>query len=288
MTALKEVSFAAQLARILLASQMHFLFNFDPEWTEQNVFPLLNAQLDKEQARRCWHGYLYWGRWNDSMLLKMMHSYESMFPLIENENEEIQHAFCHHLAGIAVYSSFNVLERGWLFRFLAVVKLATRVTWAAAMRSVVGGLDDDSKTNLWRRWLKAYWQERLQGRPVPLSAAETGEMVEWATYFGPVFSEVVDLICKSPYPDLGQSMAYYGLAESELLKKYPDAFAELLYFLAAGEKNRPVYDLDQLYKAVEELVDLVPKHPRIRPLCDELARLGVLGVAKLAARLAVP
>jgi hypothetical protein len=285
MAAIAEVSLAAQLARVLLASQAHFLFYFDPEWTEQNVLPLLDAQLDKKRAKQCWHGYLYWGRWNDSMLAKMLHSYESMFPLIENEDEEMQLAFCRHLANIAVYSSFNPLEHGWLFRFLSKVESKIRATWAGEMRSMIGGLENDAKANLWQRWLKIYWQERLEGRPLPLAAEETAEMIEWATELGPVFPEAVGFICKSPYPDFGQSMAYYGLAKSGLLKEYPHAFAELFYFLAAVEKNRPVYDLPQLYEAVEELVDLVPKNRRLRPLCDELARLGVQAAAKLAAKL---
>ncbi len=282
-----EDSLAAQLARILLASQAYFLFNFDLEWTEQNVLPLLDAHLDKEGAKQCWHGYLYWGRSNDSMLAKMLHSYESMFALIENEDEEMQLAFCRHLANIAVYSSFNPLQHGWLFKFLSKVKPKTRALWAGEMRPLIGGLDNDAKANLWQRWLKIYWQERLEGRPLPLSAEETAEMVEWAIELGPVFPDVVELICKSPYPGFDRSMAYYGLVKSELLKEYPDAFAELLYFLAAGEKNRPVYDLDQLYKAVAELVDLIPKHPRLRPLCDELARLGISDAATLAAKLVI-
>jgi hypothetical protein len=285
MSAIAEVSLAAQLARVVLASQTHFLFYFDPEWTEKNVLPLLDARVDEERAKQCWHGYLYWGRWNDSLLAKMMHSYESMFPFIENEDEEMQLTFCRHLANIAVYSSLNPLEHGWLFRFLIKVGSKTRGMWAGEMRSMIGGLDNDAKINLWQRWLKPYWQERLEGRPLPLSSEEASEMVEWATELGPVFPEVVDHICKSPYPDFGQSMAYYPLGKSELLKQYPDAFAELLYFLAAGEKNRPVYDLDQLYEAAAELVDLIPNHCRLRPLCDEMARLGVHGAAQLAARL---
>jgi hypothetical protein len=200
----------------------------------------------------------------------------------------MQLAFCRHLAGIAVYSSLNPLEHGWLFRFLSRVKPKIRALWAGEMRPLISGLDNDAKANLWQRWLKIYWQERLEGRPLPLSAEETAEMIEWAPELAPVFPEAVGFICRSPYPEFDQSMAYYGLAKSPLLKEYPDSFAELLYFLAAGEKNRAVYDLDQLYNAVAELVDLIPKHPRLRPLCDELARLGVRDAAELAAKLGLP
>jgi hypothetical protein len=60
----------------------------------------------------------------------------------------------------------------------------------------------------------------------------------------------------------------------------------MLAFLAAGERGRPIYDLDQLTNAVEQLIDLIPSYKPLRSLCDDLARLGVVGVADLVARLA--
>ena len=81
-------------------------------------------------------------------------------------------------------------------------------------------------------------------------------------------------------------MAYYSIAESELLKLHPEAAAKLLAFLAAGERGRTIYDLDPLSDAVERLITLIPSYRPLRPLCDDLARLGVAGVADLVARLA--
>ena len=80
-------------------------------------------------------------------------------------------------------------------------------------------------------------------------------------------------------------MLYYSIAESELLKQYPEAVAKLLAFLAAGEQGRPIYDLDKLHAAVERLIPLVPSSKPLRTLCNDLARLGVPGVADLVARL---
>jgi len=96
------------------------------------------------------------------------------------------------------------------------------------------------------------------------------------------------LLRSGPYPDSGQSMVYYPLSESELLKQYPDAFADLLVFLASGDGARPIYDLDKLYSAVEQLVSLIPRNPQLLVLCDELARLGVPEVSGLAGKLDPP
>ncbi|HEX7424819.1 MAG TPA: DUF4020 domain-containing protein [Terriglobales bacterium] len=285
--ALEGVSIAAQLARVVLASRLHFLFQIGEEWTTGNVFPLLDATRDEFRARQCWHGYLY-SRWTDAMIPGLLPLYEGMFPLIDNEKDKMRRGFCGHLAGIAVYASIHPLETGWLSRFVAAVKSETRALWADQLHFVIKNLDGPAKLHLWQRWLQTYWEERLQGRPLPLTPNETGEMVDWVLDLGPVIPEVVDLVCESPYPDLGHSMVYYSISESVLLKQYPDAFTKLLLFLTTGERARPIYDLDRLQVAVEQLVELNPRNPQLWQLCDELARLGISGVAILAARLELP
>ena len=76
-------------------------------------------------------------------------------------------------------------------------------------------------------------------------------------------------------------MVHYQISKSELLKQYPDSFADLLAFLTSGEGTRAIYDLSDLYSAVSQLVGLIPKNPQLRILCDELTRLGVSGISKL-------
>lgn len=286
--AINGPSGAAQLARIVVASQAHFLFAVSEQWTRNHLFPLLDPGQDEQRARQCWHGYLYWGRWTDGMLVNLMPSYEAMFGLIEREKDELRRMFCGHLAGIAVYASIHPLEQGWLSRFIAVVKADMRTVWAGELGRTIDQLDDSAKVHLWQRWLKVYWQERLQGRPVPLAPKETAQMLEWVLHLSPVVPEVVDLVCASPYPDVGNHMAYFQISQSSQLRQHPEAFANLLIFLTSGERDRPIYDLDQLYSAAEQLVELIPQNQQLRVLCDELARLGIAGVSALAARLQPP
>lgn len=285
-TALEGTWYADELARVVLASQMYFLFHISEDWTVQHVFPLLDSNIDLRRAEQCWHGFLYWGSWSNPMLKHLLGYYELRFPLLKEESDDMRRTFCGHLAGIAIYALVHPLEEGWLLRFISAVEPKTRALWASQMRSGIQSLDEAAKVNLWRRWLKDYWEERLQGMPVPLDSDESGEMFEWALDLDPVLPEVVDLICAGPYPDLRNAMAYYPIAKSDLLKQHPEAVAKLLAFLAAGERGRPIYDLDQLRDAVERLITLIPSYTPLRPLCDDLARLGVAGVADLVARLA--
>lgn len=153
------------------------------------------------------------------------------------------------------------------------------------MRSIIQSLDDDAKVNLWKRWLRSYWEGRLYGMPLPLSVEEAAEMFEWVMALGPAYPEAVNLLKTGTYPQLGHSMVYYDVAKSEMLKLYPEPTADLLLFLAEGEKGRQFYDLNELRNAVEALISLIPSYKALRRLCDELARLGDIGVADLVKRL---
>jgi uncharacterized protein DUF4020 len=277
----EEHSTAAQLGRVILASQLHFLLYVDQHWTVEHILPLLDAQIDQHRARQCWHGFLYWGRWNDAILPKLLPLYERMFRFVEAEKDDFKRAFCGHLAGIAVYGSIDPLDHGWLFRFLSSVTLETRAVWADQLRTGIQGLDDGAKLSLWQRWLQRYWNERLAGRPLAIAPKESAEMLDWIADLGPVIPEAIELMCRTPFPELSNHMVYYPITKSEFLQRYPDAVADLLAFLTAGEKDRPIYDLDQLYEAVDRLVSLVPNNPRLPRLFDDLARLGASGVSSL-------
>jgi len=219
------------------------------------------------------------------MLAELLRCYELWFPLISREPDSIRTSFCVHLAGIAVYAFVHPIEEGWLARFLSATTAEVRTAWASQMRMLIRNLNNDAKAHLWTRWLKKYWEDRLTGLPLPLDCHESAEMFEWALEMGPVLPEIVDMICQSPYPNLGDYMAYYPIANSGLLTQYPSAALKLLAFLTSGEYGRAVYDLPDLRRVAEILVELIPGDPAFRGLCDDMARMGVTNVADLAAKL---
>ncbi len=134
-------SYGDQLGRVVLASQLHFLFRLDEQWTLHEIFPLLDAQLSLERASQCWQGFLCWGRWSDAMLPNLLPLYERMFTEITKQSEEVQRSFCGHLAGIAVYAVEGPLQSGWLFRCLKSVPVSLRALWAGQVHSAIQRLE---------------------------------------------------------------------------------------------------------------------------------------------------
>lgn len=73
---LSGLSTGAAMGRVILASQIHFLFGLDREWTRSEVLSLLDWKRDPECARQAWEGYLHWGELHEGLLPDLLPLYE--------------------------------------------------------------------------------------------------------------------------------------------------------------------------------------------------------------------
>lgn len=126
-------SYAAQMGRVVLASQTHFLFGYASGWTRERIIPLFDWQKNERQAQQAWHGYVFCGRLNEEFLADLLPLYEQTFSRLSREPERIREQFCVHLAVIAVYSPINPVEHGWLKKFISQADPKERVSWAGSV-----------------------------------------------------------------------------------------------------------------------------------------------------------
>lgn len=273
-------SYGAEMGRVILTSQLHFLFSLDPDWTHNNILPLFDWATDKKRAQQAWHGYLWRGKWNEALLPDLLPLYEQSFSVLATDLVSKRDRFCQHLAGIAIYSSIDPLRSGWLNRFLSECGEEDRKSWASYIYSELGSLSENAKQNVWENWMREYWAQRLKGIPVPLSSEELKEMIEWTLELEPVFPPVVALICGGPSLDLGESLFYYRFVQKNLTESYPEAVADLLVHLLSGARN-VLYQCDKLGEIAERLAKAgIPKY-KLRAICDHLARLGYPQISEL-------
>jgi len=61
-------TYAAELGRVLLASQLNLLFSADEEWAKERVLPLFDWDQDGKRACQAFHGFLTWGRQTEELL----------------------------------------------------------------------------------------------------------------------------------------------------------------------------------------------------------------------------
>ncbi len=274
-------TYPAELARVVLASQLLFLFSSDEEWTVKFVVPLLNWSTDLRRALQAWHGFLVWGKWNESLLTYLMPCYEQAFTAVHSSFGELRDDFCSHLASIAVLSSINPVQHGWLNRFLVAVDAEEREMWAASVGGVLKGTTESSKAGIWNRWMMKYWRDRIQGVPVTLTAKEVGDMVHWSIQLEPVFDDVVATISDSPAPELKHSHIYYQLSHSTIGTNHPDATGRLLLYLLRAEQG-PFWMCDYVEVVVNSIIATNLANKRnLLMTCDELGRLGCPSAAQL-------
>jgi hypothetical protein len=207
------------------------------------------------------------------MLPRLLPCYESAFPAVHAEFGRFRRDFCEHLASIACFSTINPLQHGWLNRFLAAAELEQRTMWAAAMSGTLGQMKEPDAQVAWDRWIQAYWQNRIEGLPVPLNSREVGEMVEWSILLQSAFSEAVTKICASPNASMTHSSLFYRLPKSEILAVHPASAAKLvLHLLRTAEFE--YYDMESIVEITKKLAASDMDRTDLRLICHELARLG--------------
>ena len=96
-------------------------------------------------------------------------------------------------------------------------------------------MDDSQQQELYTRWLRRYWENRLQGVPAQLIDEEIAEMIAWAPCFDSLFSDAVDLATKMPNNDAIRGhhfwMALHRIHDKKIWHSHPKSTARFLLYL---------------------------------------------------------
>ncbi|MBI2909437.1 MAG: DUF4020 domain-containing protein [Chloroflexi bacterium] len=270
---------AAELGRVILASQVHFLYTLDASWVRSSVLPLLDWSVYPGRAAQCWNGFLTWGQWSEDLLPDLIPLYRKTFAHVADLGD-MRHRLSEHLANIAVFGSSHPLHEDWLKSFLLEVEPEDRIRWASQLGFALRSLDDGSAQHLWNRWLAKYWNQRITGVPLPLAPDEAEEMIEWSVNLEPVFAEVVERICRSPAPILRESShrLFRQLDKKDYAVKYPAALTRLLRHLLPLARQ-PFWGCPAVEQMVRKLANSMVPRQELRQICDEMARLGCANAA---------
>ena len=99
-------------------------------------------------------------------------------------------------------------------------------------------------------------------------------MCDWALVLKSHYAAIVELLLDgSPQLPKG-NMFYYRLHEEDVLDAAPVLTAQLLTALLSQEDGNDIWDWDQIHAMAAHLIELDPAGPALRPLCEQLGRLG--------------
>lgn len=261
----------AAMAEVIVASRVHFFFAADRGWCEEWVLPLLDWS-NLERAKRCWDGFLYWGRWNDPMLeAGLLAQYLAAADHIGEFKEEFRRQLCQHFAAIALHSELDPLVTGWMRGLTVTVEPGVRVVWMEQIAWLLERLPVDAVEYQWQRWMRPYWQDRLESVPVQLTIDEASAMARWVVYLADSVAEGVALVVGNPARLAEHSNLVRDLTE-ERVARAPKEMADLLAHLLRGTQP-PFYDCHGLSKTVALLRDQ-PTPTDTTPIVEQAIRLG--------------
>jgi Domain of unknown function (DUF4020) len=279
-------SYSAEMGRVVLASQLHFIFAADASWTRSKVIPLLDLDRYKRRGTQAWHGYLSWGRWNSDMLPDLLPRYRQAFSHLDSHLSSVAERLVQHVATICLFASDDAVRGDWLIAFLRTAGILHRKTFARSIRQQLSTLDPVKAEATWKNWLLEYVNARLLGKPVALSAEELSEMIHWAICVGAAFPEAVKLLTAGPSGIRVDFMLLHELKEAHVAEKYPPATAMLLRFILGGLADGSYLGND-LVDVVESLVPHRETHGDLKIVLDRMAILGYSRATELGRQIEV-
>ena len=229
----QDKNIAGRLGRCVLAGYFSFLFDTDEKWTKENLLPLFEESADEEDYHAAWSGFLTWEPISPSIAELLEPQFLDAVGRIKKDypHGNLRKMFIKVYTAMLVYFAKNPINK-WILRFFENANEEDKRNFAFQVKRHLVDMDDDARQGeLWQRWLKQYWKNRLNGIPSPLESEETNHMLAWLPHLNKLFPEAVDLAIQMPYGSLERNSIVHKLNESDLWQHYPEAVAKLLIYL---------------------------------------------------------
>jgi hypothetical protein len=281
-------SWAAQLSRVILVSQLLFLFGADETWTRSKVLPLLSWIEDPLQARQAWDAFLYQTHWNDTLFPELLPLFEQAFSHTDGiRNDRLRSRFSEVLAYIAFYETdeaTNPIHQGWLKRFIETVPSQDRRNWAFHIANHLKKLSAEAVVEAWNRWMREYWQQRFTGIPSPLDNGEYIKMLKWLVPLEKVIllQEILPLIENDTQSHNMESF-WYDFLDIRPRTENMEAWSKLILYLLKHSTSKEFFDF--CCDKMDSLITYLKQEPKnietLRQICEELARLKCSNASEL-------
>ena len=254
------------LSLTIFASQLAFFLYVDYEWTKEHLLIWFDDEKDSRLYQQSWDGFLSWGRLNPQVVEELGAYFEKAFLRLDYELAPHRDRFIEYFSALICFYVSDPLNK-WIPIFFKNTKPQDREKLARQIDLLLRGMNSDQQEDIWKRWIKKYWENRIQGLPQPLTSKEISEMVEWAPRFKSLFEEAVELEIHMPPAHFNHSSVIYDLQKSDLVNQYPMATAKLLVYLLQSEC--PMY----IWHGLDNIMKRLDKSKISKPLKDKLEEL---------------
>lgn len=253
----QDDSSAGKFGREVFARNFHFLLAIDEGWTEKNLLPLFQEESDVPGFQAVWRGFLTFGRLNPDTAEHLSDAFLKAVQQINAELAEWREHFVRRYTDLLVMFVTNPEDK-WIPQFFSHGNKQDRTVFASHVKFHLRDLDEAGQRDLWNRWLKRYWKNRLQGVPIPLDFDEVARMLSWLPHLTAVFPDAVSLaICMLKLPISPLERGYGVIKEvaenDSLVQDYTKEIAQLLVHLGRFDSLPLWYGVAELIEKLEQL-----------------------------------
>ena len=242
-----------RLGRRILTSHFTFLLAVDEEWTRENLLPLFDPDNDDFQA--AWDGFLA----RESLSPKAAEIMTDLFPkAIERIDSDLSHRrrrFIKYYTEMLVHFVEEDPFDKWIPAFFQFGSQEAKKEFAFNLCHYLRDMDEVTQQEFWQRWLKQYWENRVQGVPAVLESGELENMLNWLPHLTAVFPKAVDLAVQMPTDiPLQNCRVIYEINKSDLWQRYPNEVTKLVIYLSKCKLPNSIWFLGRM-----ELIDKLLK-----------------------------
>ena len=236
----QDRSMPGRLGRSVLAGQVAFLLSADEAWTKENLIPFFGNRDNIADFQAVWDGFLSWGRLYPTVAEHLKDMFLQAVQQIDGVLARRRNDFIKYYVTMLGYFAADPLET-WVPKFFRHAGEDARRRFVFEVGNHLRRMDEAQRGEWWGRWLKRYWENRLDGVPACLKADEVETMLGWLPQLTAVFPDAVALAVRMPQVPLQHG---YGLIDrlgnsDSLVGKHSREVAQLLIFL--GRSDSPGY-----------------------------------------------
>ncbi len=261
-----------RIAICVLAGHFAFFYLRDRDWTTKKIIPIIKGEKQQEFVA-AWDGIVCFSRRINKDIADVMS--EVCLKAAQNFaylSDETRTKFIYLYLTLCIYVVKNPLHKH-IPTLLRKADKKDRKCFASEIRVRLENMDKNEKESWWSSWLRDYWKNRINNKPIRLTEDENAQMLMWLIELDKLYPEAVDIVCEGKLPKTIGYPFLLSMDESKLIQKYPCPTLKLMIALL---KNGTDFQApkEELVRIIKQLN--IEDEEQKTVLTEELLKRGVL------------
>ena len=235
----RDKTLSGRLGRCILAGKISFLVSVDEGWVKTELLPYFNKCQEPDDYLAVWDGFLTWSTINPPVATLLSPSFFSAaeyFPKRFDEEFRIAKKFTRFYTALLAYFIDDPIER-WIPKFFDNCSNQNLFYFSSSIGTHLQHMSISKREVLWNRWLRTYWEGRLNGVPKPLVRSEIESMIEWLPFLSECFEDAVGLAIRMPKVSQNHGFVMHKIYKSTLDQVHTAVVARLVIYLGASQPS---------------------------------------------------